>query len=116
MNMQVQPGSAGAALKDAIAACDLLNWAKDTTLTDEEIQLVTEEWVKEQGLTGDEATELSQKFTEVSGMVEKIAAGEADDLLADAGAELSDVTEEMVNRVNVLLIAGGADIAEETNS
>ena len=83
---RVQPGTAGASLKAAIAAADLLDWANEP-VPQENIETTVKEWLASQST--DALERLPEQLDQLFGTVERLVSDYEGcaGLLEDAGLE-----------------------------
>ena len=94
-----QPGSAGASLKIAPYAIEMLNWAGKTALTEEEIKATAAEWLMDKG--NDEQVQFSEKLLLADGAVQTLLGENAAGLLEDAGITDAEYPTDAAAAANV---------------
>ena len=85
INNDAQPGSAGSSLKAAKIAADMLNWAAETKLSDDEVRQGTIDWLSPKG--NDEQAEFSMKLECVYNAYQTLISADAEGLMSDAGLD-----------------------------
>ena len=78
-------GTAGSSLVSIKVASHLLNWGVGTTLTTDEIQQKTKEWLSAK--SGSQVTEFTKKFDSVYASYKKLLGPDAKELLDQAGCK-----------------------------
>lgn len=81
----VQPGTAGSTLRAAQVAADLLTWGTESTLTAQQVDTLTRQWLAEQEESV--LADLPEQLASVDATCQMLQRGEGTDLLESAGWE-----------------------------
>lgn len=85
----VQIGTAGASLKTAREAVNVMQWSVNTPLSDAQIEAFVTDYIS--GLTEDEAAEFEMQLMAVDSTCQLLLEGGQEDLMSDAGISATDI-------------------------
>ena len=85
IDTDIRLGTAGSSLVSTKVAAHLLNWGVGTTLTTDEIEQKTKEWLSAK--SGSQVTEFTKKFDSVYASYKKLLGPDAKELLDQAGCK-----------------------------
>ncbi len=89
IDQDVMPGAAGASLRAVQVAVKLLDWGEHTGLDTEEIRQATVNWLADKG--NDAQVEFAQKLEAVDDAYNQLLAGNARELLDEAGCQDTEI-------------------------
>ena len=89
IDQDVMPGAAGASLRAVQVAVKLLDWGVHTGLDTEEIRQATIAWLSDKG--NDAQVEFAQKLEAVDDAYNQLLAGNARELLDEAGCQDTEI-------------------------